>query len=196
MTVEALIEEALRDRVFHERSGGGVTFSGGEPLSQAPFVIEALQALKGLGVHTAVDTCGLVPREDLLAAGRLADLILFDVKHTDTASHEAWTGAPNGRILGNLAALGEIPARIWVRVPILPGANDDPENLRRTAALAAAVPGVERVSLLPYHRLGAEKRDRIGIAAPAYEGRPPETEHIRHIASLFEAEGLHAVIGG
>jgi pyruvate formate lyase activating enzyme len=159
-------------------------------------VLAALQALKGLEVHTAVDTCGLVRREDLLAAGRVADLVLFDVKHADTAAHEAWTGAPNGRILANLSALGGSGARIWVRVPIVPGVNDDVDNLRRTAALAAAVPGVERVSLLPFHRLGAEKRDRVGITAPAYEGRPPEADHIRNVAAVFEAAGLHTVVGG
>lgn len=194
--MEALLEEVMRDHLFHRRSGGGVTFSGGEPLKQAPFVLSVLRALKGLGVHTAVDTCGLVRREDLLAAGRIADLVLFDVKHTDTALHETWTGAPNDRILANLSALGGTPARIWVRVPILPGVNDDAENLRRTAALAAALPGVEQVSLLPFHRFGAEKRDRVAITSPAYEGRPPEADHIRHVASVFEAAGLHTVVGG
>ena len=196
MTVEALIEEVVRDDVFHRRSGGGVTFSGGEPLKQASFVLSALRALKELGVHTALDTCGLARREDLIEAGRVADLVLFDVKHTDPAAHEAWTGAPNDRILANLSALGGTPARIWVRVPILPGVNDDADNLRRTAALAAALPGVEQVSLLPFHRFGVEKRDRVAVTSPAYEGLPPEADHIRHVASVFEAAGLHTVVGG
>jgi pyruvate formate lyase activating enzyme len=196
MTVEQLVEEATRDRVFYEHSGGGVTFSGGEPLRQADFVLACLDVLKQRGVHTAVDTCGLVDREDLLRAAALADLFLFDIKHVDEAAHVEWAGTPNGRILENLESLARVHDAIWVRIPVVPGVNDDPENMRRTAALAAALPGVQRVNLLPYHELGEDKRERAGAPGPAFSATPPRPEHMREFATIFEEAGLPTVIGG
>lgn len=196
MTVEELVDEATRDRVFYDQSGGGVTFSGGEPLSQADFVLACLAVLRERGVHTAVDTCGLVDREDLLRAADLVDLFLFDLKHTDEASHAEWAGAPNDRILANLEALARAHGEIWVRVPIVPGVNDDTANMRRTAALAASLPGVQRVSLLPYHELGEDKRERVGVPGASFTASPPASARVRDIATIFEEEGLLTVIGG
>jgi pyruvate formate lyase activating enzyme len=196
MTVEQLVDETTRDRVFYDQSGGGVTFSGGEPLSQAEFVLACLGALKQQGVHTAIDTCGLVDREALLAAAALADLFLFDIKHADEASHAEWAGAPNDRILANLEALARVHDAIWVRVPVVPGVNDDTANLRRTAALAASLPGVQRVSLLPYHELGEDKRERVGVPGAPFAVSPPAGDHLREIATIFEEAGLLTVIGG
>ncbi len=182
--------------MFYEQSGGGVTFSGGEPLSQAEFVFACLESLNARGIHTAVDTCGLVDRDVLLRAARLADLFLFDIKHADEASHAEWVGAPNDRILANLESLARVHAEIWVRVPLVPGVNDDTENLRRTAALAASLPGVRRVSLLPYHELGEDKRERVGVPGATFRADPPQAERIRDIATIFEEAGLLTVIGG
>lgn len=196
MTVEDLVDEAIRDRVFYDRSGGGVTFSGGEPLSQADFLLACLEALKERGVHTAVDTCGLVDRDALLRAAALADLFLFDIKHADEASHAEWAGAPNDRILANLDALARVHGAIWVRVPVVPGVNDDTANVRRTAALAASLPGVQRVSLLPYHELGENKRERVGVPGATFATNPPQSDRMRDIASIFEEAGLLTVIGG
>jgi len=196
VTVEQLVEEVLRDRVFYNQSGGGVTFSGGEPLRQAEFVLACLEALKEEGVHTAVDTCGLVDRDDLLRAAAIADLFLFDIKHADDASHAEWAGAPNRRILANLEALARAHDEVWVRVPVVPGVNDDAVNLRRTAELAASLPGVRRVNLLPYHEFGADKRERVGVSGVSFAAKTPRPEHMRDIATIFEEEGLLTVIGG
>ena len=108
MTVDDLIEEVLRDRVFYANSGGGVTFSGGEPMWQAEFVLACLVELRRQGVHTAVDTCGLVDADDLLKAAGLADLFLFDIKHADESAHAEWAGASNDRILANLERLAAV----------------------------------------------------------------------------------------
>jgi len=194
--VEGLVEQVMRDRVFYAESGGGVTFSGGEPLRQAGFVLSCLQALKALGIHTAVDTCGLVERDDLLRAAAVADLFLYDIKHADPAAHAEWSGAPNGRILENLAALAAVHDEIWVRVPVVPGVNDDAVNLRQTAALAASLPGVRRVSLLPYHELGAEKRERVGVSGAPFNGTSPGPDRMRDFAAIFEEAGLLTTIGG
>jgi len=196
MSVSETVHEALRDRVFYDQSGGGVTFSGGEPLRQAAFVLDCLRALAELQVHTAVDTCGLAERDDLLRAAELADLFLFDVKHLDAARHSEWVGASNERIIENLHALARVHPAIWLRVPVVPGVNDDAINLRRTAELAASLPGVERVSLLPYHDLGAGKRERVGLGAPSFAGSSPGPDRMREVAAVFEEEGLLAVIGG
>ena len=196
LTVEQLVDEVTRDRVFFENSGGGVTFSGGEPLHQADFVLACLEALRGRGVHTAVDTCGLADRDDLLRAAALADLFLFDIKHMDEAAHAEWAGAPNGRILANLEVLARAHGAIWLRVPVVPGVNDDRANLGRTAALAATLPGVQRVSLLPYHELGEDKRERAGGPGAPFAATPPPPEHMRDIATIFEEAGLLTVIGG
>ena len=196
MTVRQLADEVTRDQVFYDRSGGGVTFSGGEPLSQADFVLACLRDLKERGIHTAVDTCGLVDRGALLEAAALADLFLFDIKHADDASHAEWAGAPNDRILANLEALARVHDAIWVRVPVVPGVNDDAANLRRTAALAASLPGVQRVSLLPYHELGEDKRERVGVPGASFATNPPPQDRMRDIATIFEEAGLLTVIGG
>jgi len=199
VTVEQLVDEVLRDRVFYAQSGGGVTFSGGEPLCQAEFVLACLEALKEHGIHTAVDTCGLVERDDLLRVAAMADLFLYDIKHADEAAHAEWSGAPNGRILGNLEALARAHDEVWVRVPVVPGVNDDAVNLRRTAELAASLPGVRRVNLLPYHELGADKRERVGASGASgasFLASPPSADRMRDIAAIFEEAGLLTMIGG
>lgn len=196
MTVAQVVETGLRDKVFYSTSGGGVTFSGGEPLRQAAFVIASLEAFRGLGVHTAVDTCGLVDREDLLAAAEIADLFLYDIKHTDDARHHEWAGASNARILANLEALSRVHDAIWVRMPVIPGVNDDLANLRRTAELVADLPGVQRVSLLPYHRMGSEKRARIDMTHEPLPIQEPGPDRMGEAAAVFEAAGLCTTIGG
>ena len=196
MTVAEAVEEGLKDRVFYATSGGGVTFSGGEPLRQSGFVIGALKAFRGHGVHSAVDTCGLVDRETLLSAAEHADLFLYDIKHMDDALHHEWAGASNERILANLVALSTVHDAIWVRMPVIPGVNDDGHNLRRTADLVAGLSGIERVSLLPYHRLGSDKRARIGAESESPPIEEPARERMLEAASVFEAAGLHTTIGG
>lgn len=196
MTVAQALEEGLRDRVFYASSGGGVTFSGGEPLRQASFVLESLAAFRDHAVHTAVDTCGLVEPDDLLAAAELADLFLYDIKHMDDELHREWAGASNSRILSNLEALSRAHEAIWVRMPLIPGVNDGRRNLQRTARLIARLPGVRRVGLLPYHRLGTDKRARIGTDAAAPGIEVPAPELMRDAAAVFEAAGLRTTIGG
>jgi len=196
MTVSHAVQEGLRDRVFYDASGGGVTFSGGEPLRQADFVIASLKQFRKRGVHTAVDTCGLVERGVLLDAARFADLFLYDIKHMDEAIHRMWAGASNEGILANLEALSSVHGAIWVRMPVIPGVNDDRANLTRTASFVASLGGVERVSLLPYHRLGSEKLARIGAREQPLPIEEPGPDRMGAAAAVFEAAGLQTTIGG
>jgi pyruvate formate lyase activating enzyme len=196
LTVPALLAEVLRDRMFFDQSGGGVTFSGGEPLSQPDFTVAALGACRTQGLDTALDTSGLCPQEHLLAAAALADTVLYDVKHLDDARHREWTGVGNATILANLEALGVVHDRIWIRVPVVPGVNDDVDNLEATARFVARIPGVRRVDLLPYHSTGAAKLGRLGRATLLDRLHPPTPERMAEAARLFQAHGLTVTHGG
>ncbi len=196
ISLAELIEEVVKDQIFFDESGGGVTFSGGEPLSQAPFLIAALESCRSREIHTAVDTCGYCSREDLLAAARSTDLFLFDLKFVDEAKHLEHTGVSNERILDNLRALVEVHDNIWIRIPVLPGLNDDPESVSAVTELASSLPGVRRVSLLPYHRLGVAKRARLGLDWRQAGLLPPAPQRLRELASQLAAAGFPAQIGG
>lgn len=195
MTVKEVMAEILLDRVFFEESGGGATFTGGEPLKQAGFVLPALGACRDHGIHTAVDTCGMVHREDLLAAAKLADLFLFDIKSMDPDVHRRHTGASNERILSNLEALGEVHHNIWLRVPLIPGVNDSPDNIRSIRQLADSVRGVTKISLLPYHRLGSDKRMRLDGLDPFAGMEPPSDQRVRELAAGIRDGRVPVTIG-
>ena len=196
MNAAEVLTEVLKDRVFYEESGGGVTFSGGEPLRQPRFLKALLQACRDAGLHTAVDTCGFAPKEDLLAAAPLADLFLYDLKFMDESRHARYTGASNVSILDNLRALGGIHGNIWIRVPIIPGLNDSARELEALARCAASVPGVRQVNVLPYHGAGAYKSPRVGRAYRLQETAPPSPEYMEDVAARFRGHGLSVRIGG
>ena len=196
LEVAELVREALRDRIFFDQSGGGVTLSGGEPLVQAGFVAEALRALRAQGVHTALDTCGLAPREILLDTAALADLVLYDLKHLDDASHCAWTGAGNQAILANLQALARVHPALRVRVPVIPGVNDDAGNLEATARFVAGLGAPVPVDLLPYHGTGAAKFARLGRSYPLDQLEPPAPERMAAAAGPFRTLGITVTVGG
>jgi pyruvate formate lyase activating enzyme len=162
MNVQEVMTEVLLDRVFYEESAGGATFSGGEPFMQPRFLRSLLEACRTEGIHTAVDTSGYVSKEDLLSAAPLVDLFLYDLKIMDDERHRQWTGVSNAAILENLPALGSIHRNIWIRMPLIPGFNDDPEQVEAVARFAASVPGVRQVNLLPYHGTAAHKWKSLG----------------------------------
>ena len=196
MSVGEVVEIALRDRIFYDESGGGVTFSGGEPLRQAGFLRAALEACRFQGLHTVVDTCGLAAEQDLLAVAEVTELFLFDVKMMDDDRHRRYTGVSNRRILANLEALGRTARAIWLRVPVIPGVNDDAENLEATARLAARTPSVERVCLLPYHPLGESKSRRLNRDSSLPDLEAPTPGELQSVVEMMEAEGIAASIGG
>lgn len=195
MTVDEVLTEVLKDRVFYDESGGGVTFSGGEPLSQAEFLLPALEACRAEGIHTAVDTCGYAPWETLRAVAALTDLFLYDLKATDDKVHRKYTGVSNERIVENLKALGREHGAIWLRVPVIPGVNDCTENFAVTGKLASSIPAVRRVSLLPYHAMGNGKRERVGRPAELSDLRSPSEMRMQELAAVVEDAGVMATIG-
>lgn len=196
MTVAETMAEIRKDRMFHEDSRGGVTFSGGEPLMQFAFVYEMLGACRAEGIHAALDTCGFSPPQQFLAAAAKADLVLFDLKLIDAERHLQYTGVSNERILKNLAELGRIHENIWIRIPIIPGVNDDDADLAAAAEIARHTPGVRQVCLLPYHRTGTHKLRRLGRPMRLDGVVPPTSQRMQQIADRFQQLGLHATIGG
>lgn len=195
MEAAVLVTSLLSDRVFFDESGGGVTISGGEPLVQAPFVTDVLARLRAEGVHTALDTCGFTPWPYLRDAAAHADLVLYDLKLMDPVRHEAATGVSNELILANLAALAAVHDNIWVRVPVVPGVNDDDENIEATADYLRTVPGLRHVDLLPYHPTGEPKFARLGLEYSLHGTSTPDQHQMNTIAGRFRARGLMTTTG-
>lgn len=182
---EELVEEIMKDKSFYDSSGGGATFSGGEPLSQAEFLIEALKLCKEKGVHTAIETTGMAPSDALLEAAKYLDLIFYDIKHTDDEIHKEVTGVSNVQILENLKKVAKVHDNIVVRIPVIPGINDDDENIGKTADFAAGL-GIGRLELLPYHNLGEVKYGQLGRKYSLPDIKTPDEKRMAFIASTAE----------
>ena len=195
-SVGDILEEADKDRLLYETSGGGVTLSGGEPTMQPRFAATLLGALKERGYHTALDTCGHTEWGILEKVMADADLVLYDLKHMDSLTHEEITGVPNRLILANLERAAGSGKTLVVRVPVIPGYNDSPKNFKAMAGFLGGLKGVEAVELLPYHNLGAPKYLALGREYPLEGLRTPEPGELRALGSLLEAEGLRVVIEG
>jgi len=196
MTVAQVMTEIERDIPFYDESGGGVTFSGGEPLLQRDFLFALLRACVEKEIHTAVDTCGFAPWETLDDIREHVDLFLYDLKLMDDAKHRKLTGVSNELILDNLQMLATRGHNIALRVPIIPGINDDDENIRQTGTFAAALPHLNGVHILPYHYAAAEKHKRLNKVYGLPETRPPSDERMAETAQLLRGFGLHVKIGG
>lgn len=195
MTIEEILREVLQDRVFYETSAGGVTFSGGEPLSQPGFLAELLRACRHHGVHTAIDTCGFACTRTLLDLAPWTDLFLYDLKLMDDARHRAQTGVSNQPILENLVALDRIHPQLWIRIPLIPGINDDAPNLDATARFLATLRHVRRVSLLPFHRTATPKTLRLGRDPGLADLEPPSPEQIASAIHRFRGLGIDVTVG-
>ena len=196
MTVDDVLWEIDRDRIFHDDSSGGVTFSGGEPLLQFDFLLALLKGCAEQGVHTAVDTCGFVKNTQLSQVAALADLILFDLKILDDARHRKFTGVSNALILENLRELSGRHGNVWLRVPVIPGVNNAVEDLEAMARFSASLPGIRHVNLLPYHRTGIQKFQRLGRDYRLPEIAPPSSTEMKAAVDCFEARGLKVKLGG
>jgi len=196
VTVDEVVREVERDRRFYEESGGGVTFSGGEPFLQAEFLLECLQACRKRSIHTVVDTSGHTERAALLAAAEWTNLFLYDIKIFDNERHRREIGVPVDTILENLRALDDAGAAIWVRMPVIPGINDDVANLDALAGFVAALRKTRRIHLLPYHRNGSDKATRLGKRSDGGHFQPPSKAALESTADLLRTHGLDVHVGG
>jgi len=193
---DEVVAEIARDVVFYDESGGGATFSGGEPLMQPAFLAKLLARCRALEIHTAVDTTCHAPWEVLEPLAALADLLLCDVKHMDAAAHSRLTGVSNELILGNLRRLAAAGRAIVVRMPLIPGRNDDEPNIMATGAFVASLGGVARIDLLPYHEGARSKLARLGRTEPVLDAPRPDARHLADVAERLAAFGLEVKTGG
>ncbi len=195
MNLQVLLEEVLKDRVFYERSGGGVTCSGGEAMSHIDFLQPFLNACKAEGLHTAVDCSGQVPWEAFERILPVTDLFLYDLKAMDEEVHRLYTGVGNSLILENLRRLSDRTKNIWIRLPLIPGVNLNEEHIE--AAIDFLRPlGLKRVHLLPFHPLGRSKAPQLGLSFAMGETPAPDPHQIQTIKTRLIASGFEAHIGG
>jgi len=196
MTVGDVMQEIERDVLFYDESGGGVTFSGGDPLAQPNFLEGLLDACQEKGIHTAVDTAGHVDAKLIQRLAHKVDLFLYDLKHMDPKRHMKYTGVSNEIILRNLKLLAESGANINVRIPLIQGVNDDRENIVRTRRFLNSLPGIRDVSILPYHGTAAHKYEGLGRDYCLAHLRKPSEEKVNEVSALLAQSGLHVKVGG
>jgi len=193
-TIDELLEEIDKDTAFFDESGGGVTFSGGEPLMQTEFLFEILGKLRSKGIHTAVDTSGYAPSGIFRELLTLADLVLFDLKIIDPGQHELYTGTGNTQIHNNLRILAESGVPYRIRIPLVNKITANNENLDRIANLLKGYEEVE-IDLLSYHDLGKGKKQKMGLDVK-HTLTAPDENRIFEIKKKFEAQNFNVNIGG
>ncbi len=196
VTVAEVIEEIERDTIFYDESGGGVTFSGGEPLSQADFALELARMCKERGISIAVDTCGYVAPEVFRRVAEHVDLFLYDLKIMSDDRHREFTGFSNESIHENLRWLSERGASVVVRFPLLPGINDDEENIRELAGFLASLPSRPPVDILPYHKAGVDKYSRLDKEHRTPQLQPPSDDSIAAVVRQLADFGLQVTVRG
>ncbi len=181
-SVEEVLNEVLKDKMFYDNSGGGVTFSGGECMLQVGFLQEVLKACRANGIHTAVDTAGNVPWESFERILNDTDLFLYDVKLFDGEKHKRYTGVDNRRILENLTRLLDAKANVYIRIPIIGGVNDSTEEMEKIRDfLRPHRP--QRTELLPYHALGLHKYEALGMEKQEFS--VPDEALMRRLRAVF-----------
>lgn len=197
-TVDNILEILHKEKVFMNQSKGGVTFSGGEPMFQFEFLLEALKACKKNGFHTAVDTSGYSSGENYKSIIPFTDLFLFDIKHLDDARHIGSTGVSNAGILDNYRLLLKSGKDIMVRVPVIPGFNDDPDHLERLKhfLIKTKTVSLKKINLLSFHKTGSSKYKKFKIPYRMEGVEPPTNEKMQKLKEFFMETGVKVKIGG
>jgi len=187
LEVEELMEIIQNNRPYYEASGGGVTFSGGEPLLQPGFIKEVFEYCRAEKISTAYDSSLYISSQVVLDLIPFTDLVLADIKHINTEKSRILTGVGNRLNLENIKLLNESKVRIWIRYVVLPGWTDAYEDLEKMSRFIRDLPRVERVDLLPYHSLGSHKWKLLGLEYPLHEIEPPSLTHLQELAQLVSS---------
>jgi len=196
MTVGDVMIEIEKDVVFYDQSGGGVTFSGGEPLMQPEFLLALLNQCQTQGIHTAVDTSCYAEPQIVESISKKTDLFLCDLKHMDSDIHKRFTGVENNLILDNIKHLSEAGKEIIIRIPVIPDFNDDQTNIEATGKFAASLPSVSGIDILPYNRGGTEKSARLSAGTKLMKTETPDEEKMNSIAQTLNNYGFEVKTGG
>ncbi len=191
-----VLAEIEKERLFFDESGGGVTFSGGEPLMQPEFLAELLRACKDRDINTALDTSGFAASDVFDSVVDLVDLFLFDLKLLGDDEHRKYTGVSNQPILANLRTLEEREKPTIIRFAIIPGITDTEANVNDISNLVASLKGIKKINLLPFHAIAGDKYKRLRINNRMEGAKTPSSDTIETIRAKFESKGLEVEIGG
>ncbi|HOP41542.1 MAG TPA: glycyl-radical enzyme activating protein [Geobacteraceae bacterium] len=196
LSIPELVAIIERDRKFYEQSKGGVTFSGGEPTAQPDFLTAALRELRERGIHTAIETSSFVPWDIYASILGHVDLVLTDIKHMDDGEHKRLTGVSNELILENLRRISQLGIPMKIRLPLIPGINDNEENLTQTAEFVRGLTSMQSLDILPYHRLGEGKWRQLGVEYALHGLAPLAETEVNDVARFFSDRGITVGIGG
>ena len=192
-----ILSDLMKDAVFYEESDGGVTFSGGEPCMQADFLVELANKCKKKNIHTILDTCGYASISVFSALLPMIDLFLFDLKLIDNNLHLKYTGCSNEVITANLKFLSQHKANIIIRIPVIPGITDTKRNMDAIAYMLEDLPNrVQEVHLLPYHKIGVNKYNRLAKQNPLQDIESMKKEDTIQLGDFIETKGFKVKIGG
>ena len=195
ISLPELMKEINKDRLFYEQSGGGVTFSGGEPFCQAQFLLAVLESCRQDYINTAIDTSGFCDTASIMEAAKIANYFLYDVKFIDSAKHEKYCGVPNDIVLENLRYLAETNTNLLIRIPLIPTVNDDMAEMTAIFKFIEGFKNITLVHLLPYHNIHTDKYRKIGKQYELSEIPGDESQNINEIKNLF-ASKFKTRIGG
>jgi len=193
VTIEEIIKKIELDRPFYDRSNGGVTLSGGEPLLRADFTSELFKTCHSKNIHTCLDTCGYAEEKYVKQVLKHVDLVLFDIKHMDPIKHKQLTGVSNEKIFNNLKLLAK-EREVRISLPLVPGANDDDDNIKETIEFVTSL-GIKYIDVMPLHKLGQSKYELLGLKSPFVNYRELPDDKTEEIIKLIEASGLIATKG-
>ncbi|NMA54691.1 MAG: glycyl-radical enzyme activating protein [Firmicutes bacterium] len=194
-SVDQVMAEIEKDQIFYDQSGGGVTFSGGEPLLQPDFLRALLSECRAREIHTAVETAGQASWDHLLEVSRLTDLFLYDLKLVANEQHIKYTGVSNRAILANLTALAERHNNIIIRIPVIPGINDTEKSINDFIDFLGGL-RIKEIHLLPYHKTGEDKYKRLGRRYRMPSCETPSDKTMDSIAAQFSVLGRKVKVGG
>lgn len=196
MSPAEVTEEVLKSRLFFEESGGGVTFTGGEPLMQPEFLLECIRLMKQHNIHVALDTCGYAHRDQYAEIIAAVDLVLFDLKHTDSDLHNDYTGVALEPILRNLRSAAQTVTPVAVRIPLIPDFNMSETVYAEMAEILSELPGLQQVDLLPYHYIAAHKYNRLGLEYKMKGVKEPDKDEVDLALNFFRRRGFKVTMGG
>ena len=196
VTVGEIIDIVERDRIYYRRSGGGLTLSGGESLTQPDFAVALLKTAKERGINTAMESTGFADFSVISRYLPYLDLYLMDIKHMNSAKHKEFTSQPNELILENARKITDAGTRLIVRTPVIPTFNATKEEIGEIAKFASSLKGVTQMHILPYHRIGTDKYNGLGRDYSLTGIEPPSKELMNELLEVVNSYGLKGQIGG